>query len=1400
MMALCAISGVHAQSGYFNSNGFFFNIPDYFDGNTKNVAVVVAAGNSNSYQGTVTIPSTVDYNGRTYKVGAIHDMAFKGCKNMTSIIIPESVTDIANGAFYGCDNLTSIVINQDNPVYDSRDNCNAVIKTGTNTLIAGCKKTSFPSSVKNIGDCAFYGSNIASVIIPSTIDSIGKWAFLDCTGLMSLTIEEGVASIGNGAFLGCSSLTAIEIPSTVNAILPATFQGCSNLTELKIPNSVSEIEYMAFLECNSIETLYWNCDVSPRCVTSGAYESLKNVVLGDSITIIGSEAFAGCKNLKTIDIPLGVKIIGQDAFYGCSGLKTMTIPYGVEKVGYNTFGACDGIETLYWNSNCNLGNAIRPIKNTLKTIIIGDSVSSLDVSAFVDCKNLISVSVAPGNPVFDSRNNCNAIIESSLNKLLFGFKNTTIPEGVTAIADKAFSYCGAPKDIILPSSLLSIDDYAFLGCDSLASLVIPANVNHIGQSITNGCCALTSLSVDPQNAYYDSRSDCNAIIEKSTGRLIAGCNNSTIPEGITTIATYSLSGFSQLKSVSCPSSLRVIEDYAFAGCNGMESVLFSSSMDSIGSYAFAYCYSLLSINIPSGIKTIEPSTFFSCDTLMSIDIPASVEKIGTQAFAYCKSLKSISIPSTVMEIEANAFYGCNGIRTAGPKGGGYNYEFSWDTIPANAFMGLKNLESVVIPKTVKAVYECDNRNAYWGYDDGYPSSVFAGCYNLKSVSVSFKDTKLFRFAINNLTGYRYFEESAMDYNLYKTNPVRSITVLDDSIRTFSTILTGSVENLVLSDNVVYIDSSAFSFTPYIIYRANSYDDVYIENNIQDISVESGNRHFMSIDGVLFNKDGNQLVAYPGGRMGGYRIPASTTTIASCAFSNCYELTDVYIPNSVTQISDRAFAECERLSEVIIEGAPVVGLYAFDGCRNIQSVRTRSAVPGLMELSDSPQTIMAGERNRLDCEGSINSVFNAELGRTVSLMKGYGASEWGIRIDAFNIPSGSYKVSVGILPSPDNMLSEFHPIIRGIKQSGERVTLLDSIEELDYPPFEDYKYYMNDGNVITTRDSVMYRPGKYRVVTKIVPVGYDSVLIADSLVIPEGIEYLQINMEMISADYSETSSYLFLDRIFFEPLDSDMPVQRYAGTFTENVFNDATLYVPEGAVETYRNADGWKLFSKIEVDTKTYPADEIEVSVNEAGYATFYYSDGAYTLPQGLSAMVVSGVADDKLVYETTAYGSESDIIPAGVPVILVSDNKKAGSFKLRLSDSSFEYMGDNLLLGSDAECLTYSYGNSYFYKLSYGPSGTDLSGVPGWYWGAPNGGAFNIEAHKAWLAVPARFGTKAAVGFSMSGDDVTEALSVKADGEDTEPVYYDLNGRNLYAPVGGIITITNGTKVIIIDK
>ena len=1344
MVLIIASVGLSAQSQIFNVGGFYYRLmPDTNGGNESDlIAVVSTMGDMDYYKGEISIPSTISQGGVEYSVAAIGDLAFKGSKQLTSIRIPASIRQVPAGAFYGCDNLVLITVDSDNPVYDSRDNCNAVIETATNTLVAGCKNTVIPSSVPILGECAFYGTR----------------------GLTSLTVTESIKEIGN----------------------------------------------WTFLDCENIETLNWNSVYPPSLVTNYSKSQLTEVVLGDSVTYIESSAFSGCRNLKSIKYSSNIKGIGPYAFAYCESLTSMIIPYGVETLDYDAFIGCNGIETLYLNSNnVTRAAALRSLGPTLKTIVLGDSVTSLDLWYFAQCYELESIIVEPGNPVFDSRSNCNAIIETATNKMLVGCKNSTIPEGVTAIAGKVFSYCGSPKDIILPSSLLSIDDFAFLGCDSLASLVIPANVNYIGQSITYGCHSLTSLSVDSQNEYYDSRNNCNAIIEKRTGKLVAGSNSSTVPDGVTAIDYMAFCDMPGLKSMNLPSSVKYIGDYAFS-CSGLESISLPSSLDSIGEYAFQMCYNLLSVNIPQGIKRIERGLFSGCEALTTVEIPSSVNSIGYCAFMSCSSLKSLiipegvtiiedrtfsgcnslsylSLPSTISMFDGYVFYGCESIKTAGPKGGGYNYEFSWDTIPANAFLGLNYLESAVIPKTVKAIYECDYDDAYREYDDKHPSAVFAGCYNLSSVSVSFKDTKLFRLYYNRLTGITIFEESAMDFNLYKMNPVRSITVLNDSIRSFSTILTGLVDNVVLSENVVYIDSAAFSFSPYSIQvdRRNSRYaplEIAICNNVYDIYVENGNSHYSSNEGVLFNKNGNELLAYPSGREGVYRIPKTTESIAGSAFKFSRKLSSVYIPASVESIGERAFEGCDTLKVIIIEGSPEIGSYAFGDCKNIESVTTRNSLPGKMRMSDSPQTIMVGEYNdivRDNSDMNIVTSYNNEFGRTVAALSDKnGRTQWKISLSKKDIPAGKYKVSIGILPNLSVRRPVlFVPEIKAINKEGRTISLVEPYAEIDEPPF----FIENSFSTSTYSE-------------------YERVVFADCIEIQSDFQLVKFIFNVGGYDPRLYSNSMILDRIFLEPLDDNLSAESFAGPFTENVFNDATLYVPEGAVETYRTADGWKYFKHIEVDTKTYPADEIEVSVNEAGYATFYYSDGAYTLPQGLSAMVVSGIADDKLVYETITYGSESDIIPAGVPVILVSDNKKAGSFKLRLSDSSFEYIGDNLLLGSDAECLTYSFGNSYFYKLSYGPSGTDLSGVPGWYWGAPNGGAFNIEAHKAWLAVPARFGTKAAVGFSMSGDDVTEALSIKADGEDTEPVYYDLNGRNLYAPVGGNITITNGTKVIIIDK
>ena len=306
----------------------------------------------------ITIPESVT---------TIGYQAFEGCSSLTSITIPSGVTSIGDYAFENCTGLASITVNDENTVYDSRGNCNAIITKTNNELILGCKNTVIPSGVTSIGHYAFCNCRgLTSITIPSGVTSIGHHAFYDCRDLTSITITSGVTSIGDNAFSWCTGLTAIKIPSGVTSIGNETFYACYGMTSITIP---------------------------------------------ESVTSIGNNAFCSCSGLTSITIPSGLTSIGKYAFSWCSGLTSITIPSGVTSIGDCAFKRCTAIETLNYNAvSCDDFNSTElcPFQNlNISTIHIGDSVKRIP-AYFAYGLNLLTTINIPksvnyiGNQAFDN--------------------------------------------------------------------------------------------------------------------------------------------------------------------------------------------------------------------------------------------------------------------------------------------------------------------------------------------------------------------------------------------------------------------------------------------------------------------------------------------------------------------------------------------------------------------------------------------------------------------------------------------------------------------------------------------------------------------------------------------------------------------------------------------------------------------------------------------------------------------------------------------------------------------------------------------------------------------------------------------------------------------------------------
>ena len=256
----------------------------------------------------------------------------------------------------------------------------------------------------------------------------------------------------------------------------------------------------------------------------------------------------------------------------------------------------------------------------LQSISIPQTVEVIETGILYDCPSLVSIIIEEGNAYYDSRDNCNAIIETATNKLICGCQNTTIPNSVNIIGEYAFRYVATLKTIFIPKSVVAIEQHAFWDCDALTSiyisngvltigddafadcdalqyLVIPESVKSIAGNIVEGCDSLISLVVKKGNERYDSRYNCNAIIDSKTNTLIAGCSATYIHDGVEIIGDYAFSDCSTLENITLPNSIKRIGEYAFHACSNLYNMEIPSSVMSIGTSAFSWCTSLSSVEL-----------------------------------------------------------------------------------------------------------------------------------------------------------------------------------------------------------------------------------------------------------------------------------------------------------------------------------------------------------------------------------------------------------------------------------------------------------------------------------------------------------------------------------------------------------------------------------------------------------------------------------------------------------------------------------------------------------------------------------------------------------------------------------------------------------------------------------
>ena len=497
----------------------------------------------------------------------------------------------------------------------------------------------------------------------------------------------------------------------------------------------------------------------------------------------------------------------------------------------------------------------------ITSIVIPDSVISIDGSAFSGCTSLAEID---------------------------------IPDSVTSIGGYAFSGCTSLAKVKLSNNLTKIEAATFSGCTSLAEITIPDSVISIDRSAFSGCTSLANITVSPDNKNYVSVD--SVLFSKDMTLLAYPVGNErsiyTVPDSVTEIGWSAFSGCTSLTEITIPDSVTAIGGSAFEGCTSLAEVKLSNNLTIIEERTFYDCTSLAEIDIPDSVTSIDRSAFKGCTSLAEIVIPDSVTEIRSNwdlgAFSGCTSLSKVDLPKNLTTIESYTFSDCTSLTEI-------TIPDSVTRIDGSAFSGCTSLAEIDIPDSVTSIGD----------------SAFSGCTSLAEIVIPDSVTSIGVFAFSGCT------------SLSKVDLPKTLTTIEaGTFRDCTSLAEIDIPDSVTSIGGSAFSNCTSLESITIGSGVESLGDEWIAScrRLENITVSPENKTYSSVDGVLFNKDKSELSAYPiGNKRSSYTIPDGVEKIGKKAFYGCRYIESLTIPVSVAEIEASALGNCYDIRAVYYLG-------------------------------------------------------------------------------------------------------------------------------------------------------------------------------------------------------------------------------------------------------------------------------------------------------------------------------------------------------------------------------------------------------------------------------------------------------------------------------------------------